>query len=66
MKINFYIKDSECVGYSDSDFSKAIEHDSVVVVEGDDINLDLPWKFENGEAIQLTLEEATNIIQHEE
>jgi len=60
MNINFYIKNNVCVGYSESDLSKALSHDSVIIVDG---HLDLPWGYKDGEPYQLTLEEATKAMQ---
>jgi hypothetical protein len=65
MIINFYIKDNECVGYSTDNLEKAIEHDTITVLEGEDINMNFPWKYENGELIQCTLDDMTLIMQQE-
>jgi hypothetical protein len=56
MQINLYIKNNECVGYSPDDLSKAIDYDTVIIIDG---SLEYPWVVEAGLPRQLSLSELT-------
>ena len=62
--MNFYMKNNDCIGYSDTDMSKAIDHDTIITIDTHNTS-DLPWRVVDGIPKQLTLEEATHIMSQE-